>query len=85
MILKIYAVRDNQVEAFLQPFFSPTMGSAIRSLTEVVNDTQHTFSKHATDYSLYALGDFDDTSGIITPFDPHRIVSLIELVKTLQG
>lgn len=81
-MMKIYSVRDNQVEAFLQPFFSPTMGSAIRSLTEVVNDPQHTFSKHAADYSLYHLGDFDDATGILTPAEPHRVVSLMELIKS---
>jgi len=80
--MKIFSVRDNQVEAFLQPFFSPTLGSAIRSLQEVVNDPQHTFSKHAADYSLYALGDFDDSNGIITTLDPHRITSLLDLLKT---
>jgi hypothetical protein len=82
MIMKIFSVRDTQVEAFLQPFFSPTMGAAIRSLTEAVNDPQHTFAKHAADYSLYTLAEFDDSSGVITPNDPHRICGLMDLIKS---
>lgn len=81
MILKIFSVRDNAVDAFLQPFFSPTHGSAIRSLTEVVNDENHTFHKHAADYSLYLLGEFDDATGVITVSDPHRILGLIDVLK----
>lgn len=82
MIMKIFAVKDKQVEAFLQPFFSPTIGSALRSLMEVVNDPQHTFSKHAPDYVLYDLGEFDDTTGCISVGSlPDPVVNLADLVK----
>jgi len=82
VIYKIFSVRDSQVEAFLQPFFSPTTGSAIRSIAEVVNDPQHTFNKHAADYALYHLGDFDDTTGAITPNPiPQVVNALIDLLK----
>lgn len=82
--MKIYAVRDAAVEAFLQPFFSPTDASAVRSLTIVVNDEKHEFYKHAADYSLWDLGDFDDTSGVLTPTVPiKRIVSCEALKNTI--
>lgn len=82
MIMQIFAVKDKQVDAFLQPFFSPTVGSALRSLMEVVNDSNHTFSKHSADYVLYALGSFDDTNGRLDPIAiPDPIVNLSDLVK----
>lgn len=81
MKMNIYSVRDNQVEAYLQPFFSPTHGAAIRSLTEVTNDANHTFHKHAADYSLYHIGEFDDGNGTVTALEPHRILSLLDLLK----
>lgn len=82
MIMKIFAVRDAKVEAFLQPFFSPTMPAAIRSISEVVNDPQHTFSKHAADYSLWSLGEFDDTNGNIIPDNPvQHIANLVEMIN----
>lgn len=52
MIIQVFAIRDSQVEAFLQPFFSPTKGAAMRSLSEAVNDPKHDFFKNAKDYSL---------------------------------
>jgi hypothetical protein len=82
MILQIFAVKDRQVDAFLQPFFSPTTGSALRSIMEVLNDPQHTFAKHAADYVLHHLGSFDDAIGVISAFalaDP--IVNLSDLMK----
>lgn len=83
MILKVFAVKDKQVDAFLQPFFSPTLGSALRSLMEVVNDPQHTFSKHAADYVLYDIGEYDDSNGVLTPTNiPDPVVNLSDLTKT---
>lgn len=79
MIHRIFAVRDAKVEAFLQPFFTQTAGSAIRSISEVVNDPQHTFAKHHGDYALYKLGEFDDESGVFLPETPTLVSSLTDL------
>lgn len=84
MIIKIFSVYDHKVEAFLQPFFSPTVPSALRSLTEVVNDVNHTFHKHSNDYSVFDLGDFNDGTGEITAITPNRICGLFDLaIKTV--
>lgn len=82
MILEIYSVKDKQVNAFLQPFFSPTLGSAMRSLSVVVNDANHDFHKHAHDYTLFKLGEFDDLTGAILPNDdgPTLITPLTGLI-----
>lgn len=83
MIMQIFSVKDKVVNAFLQPFFSPTTGSALRSLMEVVNQPDHTFSKNSADYVLYALGSFDDATGTIDPLPiPDPIVNLADLLKT---
>lgn len=83
MIMKIFSVRDAKVEAFLQPFFSPTLGAAIRSLMEAVNDPGHQFAKNVGDYSLFELGEFDDAGGLIVPAGqgPVHCVTCSELVK----
>jgi hypothetical protein len=81
MILKIFTVRDNVASAFLQPFFSVNSGSAIRSLTEVTNDKDHQFGKHAPDYSLWIIGSFDDTTGVVLPCEPTRLLGLADLLS----
>jgi hypothetical protein len=83
MILNIYAVRDSAVEAFLQPFFSPTDGAAIRSLTEAVNDPKHPFATGPQYYALYHLGSFDDSNGVLSPLEsggPRFLLDCIQVV-----
>lgn len=63
MILKVFAVRDMKAEAFLQPFYSPSVGSAVRAFTDAVNDKNCPFNKHPRDYVLYEIGEYDDATG----------------------
>lgn len=67
MIHKIYTVYDLKAEAYLQPFFSPTNLSAIRSIADLLHDPKHMFTKHIEDYSLYCIGEFDDNTSHIQP------------------
>lgn len=80
MIMKVFAVHDAAVQAYLQPFFSPTTGAAIRSLTEACNDPKHEFYKHAKDYSLWLLGDYDDSTGLITAGAPLFVNNCNDLI-----
>lgn len=70
MILKVYSVFDSAANAYLQPFFAPTDGLAIRSFMDACNDASHQFHKHGLDYSLYLLGDFDDHLGTFSASQP---------------
>ena len=63
MIHKIVAIYDVKAEAYLKPIFVQSNGVAIRSFAEAVNDGQSDFSKHPEDYSMFALGSFDDSTG----------------------
>lgn len=63
MIQGVYSVFDTKANAFLQPFFSVTKGSAIRSFSDAVNDPNHMIAKHREDYVLFYLGTFEDLSG----------------------
>lgn len=84
MIQNIYSVRDSAVEAFLQPFFSPTHASAIRALTEAVNDPKHDFHKNAKYYALYHIGGFDDSNGALHPPEAQKCEFLIDCVNLVD-
>jgi len=60
VILKVFAVHDTKAQAFLQPFYSPSAGSALRAFSDAVNDKQCPFNKHPSDYMLYEIGSYDD-------------------------
>jgi len=79
MHLKIFTVLDSKAEAFIQPFFSATTATAIRSFTIACNDQGHAFHRHSGDYTLFELGEFDQLSAI---FDLH--VTPINLGLAIQ-
>lgn len=60
---KIFSVYDSKAEAFLQPFFADTEGIALRSFTASALAEEHNFFRFAEDYTLFRLGEFDDSTG----------------------
>lgn len=73
MKLNIYAIKDAQISAFSQPFYSHTHGSALRAFTDHVNDPQSAPNKHPEDYALFHLGAFNDETGELSPVTPTHI------------
>lgn len=63
----MYTVYDAAAQAYGPPFFSRTHGEAIRSFESACADPQRDFFKHATDYSMWHIGQFDDQTGAIIP------------------
>ena len=66
MILQIFSVYDSKVELFGTPFFCRSKGEAIRSFADAVNEESHAFSRHADDYTLFHVGEFDEAEGMFT-------------------
>ena len=82
MNIKLFAIFDSKVEAYMQPFFSSTEGSAIRSFADVVNDGKSQIWSHPEDYTLFMIGSFDDRSGKIEPLStPKSLGVAVEYVK----
>ena len=83
MIQKVFAVHDIKAEAFLKPFFTNTVGEALRGFIDACNDPQVQFNKHPEDYTLFELGEFDDGKGLITALPtPRPLGKAIEFVKS---
>jgi len=62
MIHKMFAIYDEKAEAYLQPFFMPKTAMAIRTIINCINDPDHSFNRHTSDFTLFMIGEFDDTS-----------------------
>ena len=61
-----YAVYDRKAEMYSQPFLEIKDGTAIRAVQDIViNNKDHAFAKHPSDFSLFRLGSFDETTGEI--------------------
>lgn len=62
-MLKVFSVYDSKVEAFILPFYSATTASAKRSFDTAANKEGHDFARHGADYTLFELGEFDESTG----------------------
>lgn len=67
MVLKVFCVRDQKTEAYMQPFFMKTKGEAIRAWSDTVSDKQTQFNKHPEDFTLFEIGEYNDDNGILIP------------------
>lgn len=61
-MIQVFSVYDSKTEAFIQPFYSQAIGSAIRSFETAANEEGHDFARHGGDYTLFHLGSFDHGS-----------------------
>lgn len=59
----VVAVRDSAVDAFMNPFFAPSAGSAIRAFADEVSRDGSEMFKHPSDYELFALATWDSDTG----------------------
>lgn len=61
--LKVFAVYDSAVKAYMAPMFLQSKGQALRSWRDAVNDTTTQFSKHPSDFTLMELAEYDEETG----------------------
>lgn len=85
MNYRVYSVYDDKTEAYLQPFFMPTRGAAIRAITDALENPEHQFARHIEDYVLYELGSWDDQKGLFNQQETHVLGRLIEFRRTTNG
>ena len=85
MELKVCAVRDNVVEAFMQPIFVQTTAQAERMFRDQLQDDQSPMSRHPEDYTLMYLANYDDNAGMFTPLEPTRLLNGLEVRGASNG
>lgn len=80
MRMFMFAVRDRAVQAFIVPFFLPSVEVARREFVYCANDPGHAFCRHKEDYSLYCLGEFEsDTGELLVSKEPEFVCSAVSV------
>lgn len=69
---KIFVIFDNAAEAYLSPFVVATEGQAMREFRICANHPEHSIAKSPADYTLFCIGEFDDSTANIETFDSAR-------------
>lgn len=73
----------------MQPFYCQTVGLAARAVSELMEDPRTTAAKYPTEYSLFEIGEFDDSNGALVSIVPginHGLLAKYKPVRdTRQG
>ena len=87
MLLKMYSLYDSKTEAYIAPFYSKAKGDAIRQVTQIVNDpnSKHDFGKYPEDFTLFEVGVFDDTTGMIMPHSANESLGCLVNFKNSES
>lgn len=82
MLMQIIAVRDNRIEAFMQPTFVAHPGQGVRAFQDHCQDEKTDFHRHPEDFDLYLLGEYNDQTGQFSPPDggPQRLIRAFDIV-----
>lgn len=74
MKMQTFSIFDVASGAYMRPFFMLSEKQAVRTFGELSMDAEHEVGKHPEDYSLVAIGEFDDQTGLITG-EPVRVLT----------
>jgi len=75
MRYKVFSIRDRAADLYGRPFYSNTVGSAIRSFSDEINrvSQDNQLNQHPDDFDLYYLGEFDDSNGSFETVNPEMV------------
>lgn len=79
MILEVFSLYDNAIQAYTQPFYLHSTNEAIRSiLNEAKPDSK--LGMNPQDFILFRLGEYDNIAGRFKQDENVRIGSISELM-----
>lgn len=77
MKFKVFSIFDSAAAAFLPPWCLPTEGMALRQLKDLPDSQPaHQFVKHAEQFTLFQVAEFDDSTGVFSGRTPEAVVNL---------
>lgn len=85
MKLKAFSVYDKAAAAWMQPFFMKTKGEALRAFMDTVANREHPFFRHAEDYALFQVGEFDDETSSMEKCEPELMARAHELIAKQEN
>lgn len=66
---KLYTLYDSKSESYSSPSVNPARGQAIRSFGDAVNSGESVLSSHPEDFTLFEIGEFDTSTGLLKAYD----------------
>lgn len=64
MKTKVFSVYDSKAEMYLKPMHLNTTAEALRAFQDAVNNQETSMYHHPEDYTLFHLGEWDNSTGV---------------------
>ena len=80
----MYAILDQKSELYCQPLLLNTEMQALRAFTNMANDTKTDIGRNPEDYSLWWIGDYEDTTAAIIPAPAKKCIGFAIDLRTQQ-
>lgn len=80
--MKLFSIFDSKAGAYTNPMVFRSAPEAIRAFGSATSDVNHDFNKYCEDYTLFELGEWDETLAIISMHPtPRPLCKAIEVSR----
>lgn len=76
----LLATYDKATEMYNDPFFALTLSQSTREFSDVLKNPEHPMAQHPEDYSLFQLGTFNNSTGVLEVQEPKCVARAHELM-----
>ena len=83
MKTELYAIYDSKAEIYNKPFHQPNQAVAMRTATDLANDPNSEIAKNPQDYTMFYLGNYDDTTAQFELCEPKSVARFHELKQNV--
>lgn len=84
MLINTYVIFDTKAKMYNKPFYLQNDNIAKRAFSDLANDPQTDVFKHPTDFQLFKVGTYEDTTAEIISHPPEHMCSAHELKNSVQ-
>ncbi len=84
MKVQLYAVMDTCTGIYEKPFFHTADDAVKREFQDVANTPDHAINKHPEHYSVWRLGNFDNTTGTVVDEQNECLWQAVEAISQSQ-
>jgi hypothetical protein len=67
MKVKMFTIYDSKAEAYNNPFYHTTRGTAVRALVAQIEKDEQ-LRQHGADYTVFEIGEWDAIKGTVTEY-----------------
>ncbi|MEO5368179.1 MAG: hypothetical protein H7831_17870 [Magnetococcus sp. WYHC-3] len=81
---KMYTIYDSAAQAYNKPVYFINRGAAIRAFADEASDPKSNICRHANDYTLFEIGEFDELTGEVRPYETKIPCGMASELKKVQ-